>query len=410
VSDSINPQNAIKANSSLNVAAVWRRDLCNINKTRDNHLARYGEHFNYTLFVRTDRLINSNIGSFGAKIVRLKTLRFGFIGFWFSVLLSIRSLDKKLGLDAVILPIGEELLVPMVKLLLKRSKTKIILDLWDVPGLALEGTDKNLVKKIVRKLYLTLLPVCLKNADIVIAGVCPEPLLSLGVSESNLILSENGLVKEVFKPSTPASKCWEQLDTSNEECIKLLYQGFVHEARGTSAMLELVRDLRISESIDVRLLLVGPGDKGIGRVINEKAIQFGISGFVKYIGSVDSAEIPSIIAGADICLCPLEDREKFRWSYPVKIYEYMAMGKPVVASDLPGTRRVVGNDLAKNCLYDPVNEFSFKDMVKRLSVDSDLRNYVSLSSVDRMADKDWCRLVEKIADEIVTRMLFVNTR
>ena len=47
------------------------------------------------------------------------------------------------------------------------------------------------------------------------------------------------------------------------------------------------------------------------------------------------------MASARIGVSPLLDIPNYRWSLPTKILEYLAVGVPVVASDLPGTREVV---------------------------------------------------------------------
>ncbi|MGD2061408.1 MAG: glycosyltransferase, partial [Acidimicrobiia bacterium] len=52
-------------------------------------------------------------------------------------------------------------------------------------------------------------------------------------------------------------------------------------------------------------------------------------------------EAMAVLARASVGLCPLRDLPNYRSSQPTKILEYLAMGLPVVASDLPGTRSLV---------------------------------------------------------------------
>ncbi len=61
-------------------------------------------------------------------------------------------------------------------------------------------------------------------------------------------------------------------------------------------------------------------------------------------GWVPYEEIPSYISMADICLLPAYNNEVMRNIVPIKIYEYLVMRKPVIATKLPGIMKEFGND------------------------------------------------------------------
>jgi glycosyltransferase involved in cell wall biosynthesis len=56
---------------------------------------------------------------------------------------------------------------------------------------------------------------------------------------------------------------------------------------------------------------------------------------VHFVGRVDYERLPDFVAAFDVGLLPLRDNESTRRSFPMKFYEYMAAGKPIVAADLP---------------------------------------------------------------------------
>ncbi len=58
-------------------------------------------------------------------------------------------------------------------------------------------------------------------------------------------------------------------------------------------------------------------------------------------GPMPNPEAMGVLALCSVGLCPLRDLPNYRSSQPTKILEYLAMGLPVVASDLPGTRSLV---------------------------------------------------------------------
>lgn len=59
---------------------------------------------------------------------------------------------------------------------------------------------------------------------------------------------------------------------------------------------------------------------------------------VELLGEKPYADLPSYLHGFDACIMPFKDTELIRATHPVKIYEYLAAGKPVVATDMPELR------------------------------------------------------------------------
>lgn len=63
---------------------------------------------------------------------------------------------------------------------------------------------------------------------------------------------------------------------------------------------------------------------------------------LRFHGFVTPDRALEIAAGASLGLSPLLDTPNYRWSLPTKVLEYLAVGVPTLASDLPGTRTEVG--------------------------------------------------------------------
>jgi glycosyltransferase involved in cell wall biosynthesis len=79
-------------------------------------------------------------------------------------------------------------------------------------------------------------------------------------------------------------------------------------------------------------------------------------------------EIPGLVRSARIGFIALPDEEKFRRNLPRKLFEFMSLGRPVVVSDLPPIRRLVGD--AGCCLLVPPGDIAgYADAVQRLLSD-----------------------------------------
>jgi glycosyltransferase involved in cell wall biosynthesis len=81
-------------------------------------------------------------------------------------------------------------------------------------------------------------------------------------------------------------------------------------------------------------------------------------------------QIPGVLAETRFGLIPLPDTPKFRRNIPRKVFEFMAVGRPAVVSDLPPTRAVIGDE---DCclLVPPGDETAYADGLELLLADPD---------------------------------------
>lgn len=106
----------------------------------------------------------------------------------------------------------------------------------------------------------------------------------------------------------------------------VLYVGGLGPLRGLPLMLEAFPQVRVPGA---RLLLAGPGDPG--------ALPDG----VEHLGVVDHSEVPRLLERASVAWIPLRRHGNYDRAVPTKLVEAMAMGRPVVASDLPRMAAIV---------------------------------------------------------------------
>ncbi|WP_435317057.1 glycosyltransferase family 4 protein [Haloarchaeobius sp. TZWSO28] len=92
---------------------------------------------------------------------------------------------------------------------------------------------------------------------------------------------------------------------------------------------------------NARLLLVGAGPDPYESGLREAAEAAGVADRVTFTGWVDFDEFPSYMATCDVCLVPHADTPHTNTTVPHKLFQYMALGKPVLVTDLPPLQRVV---------------------------------------------------------------------
>ncbi len=115
----------------------------------------------------------------------------------------------------------------------------------------------------------------------------------------------------------------------------LFFMGWLYRFSGVREVAESLR----SAPPEVRLLVAGNGDDYPALQALRDA---GLQDRLTLTGRVSYDQIPGLLAAADVCLLPFHTVPATEFIVPIKLYEYMAAGRPVVASPLPGVRRDVG--------------------------------------------------------------------
>jgi glycosyltransferase involved in cell wall biosynthesis len=156
---------------------------------------------------------------------------------------------------------------------------------------------------------------------------------------------------------------------------------------------------RLHDAGDDRFGAVMIGD-GPERAAAEHAAK-GVPGIV-FTGAIPHTRLPPCLAAADIGVAPFDParhrplRLGFYWS-PLKIFEYMASGLPVVAPALPRLKRLIANGI-EGVLYDPKDPRDL-DRALRSLADPEVRARMGAAARARVVrDFSWdahCRLLDK---------------
>lgn len=117
--------------------------------------------------------------------------------------------------------------------------------------------------------------------------------------------------------------------TKQKDVFRVIYLGTINEQRGLMTMLEAL--CIVNDCVEVRLWLVGPADK------DDLAVAKKHKGwrYVDYIPKVEQETAFAYVSLSDVGLIVIRDLGDHKYTDPNKIYEYMAFGKPFIASNFP---------------------------------------------------------------------------
>jgi glycosyltransferase involved in cell wall biosynthesis/SAM-dependent methyltransferase len=116
--------------------------------------------------------------------------------------------------------------------------------------------------------------------------------------------------------------------TWNTQLRRVIYCGTIGMAQGLDTLIDAAAELKSAHQ-QFEFLLVGDGAERAE--LAEKARERGLAN-VRFVGRVDRERVPELIASADIAVLCLRDVPLFEDALPTKMLEYMAAGRPVVAS------------------------------------------------------------------------------
>ncbi|MGC9336062.1 MAG: glycosyltransferase, partial [Anaerolineae bacterium] len=146
----------------------------------------------------------------------------------------------------------------------------------------------------------------------------------------------SGFDEGVFAPAVDSAHARQQQGLDSK--FVLMFHGSLSPTRGLDAVIRSLRLLRDQGQQHLHLVLIGRGSARAD--LTELATDLGVADQILWIPPVPHVEIPAWIAAADLGLDPLPDHPWWHHQSPLKVYEYLAMGKPVLATDLPCHRRI----------------------------------------------------------------------
>jgi glycosyltransferase involved in cell wall biosynthesis len=198
-----------------------------------------------------------------------------------------------------------------------------IRDLW--PAIFVDlGVLRN--KRAIR--WLEKLELCLYRRAtrvVTVTEAFRRNLISRGVPEEKVHTIPNGADTEYWSPCDPSADLRQELGL--EGCFVVLYIG----AHGISHALNRVLDsaARLAGHEEIRFLFVGEGAEKEGLV--KRAEELRLKNVI-FHDPVDKRGVKRFYALADACLVPLRDIPLFDSFIPSKMFEIMAMARPIIGS------------------------------------------------------------------------------
>ena len=182
----------------------------------------------------------------------------------------------------------------------------------------------------------------LKNADrvIVINDKLKDFVVERGSNPERTQVEKAGVDFGRFNPDTDGNEIRERYGIEKDDFV-LFFVGWLYHFAGLKEIAIELAKIK-NENPKIKLLIVGDGDAfdDLQRIREE----YQLDNQVILAGKQPYEKVPAFIASSDICLLPAHNNEMMHDIVPIKLYEYMACGKPVITTRLPGVMREFGED------------------------------------------------------------------
>ncbi|MBP0445126.1 glycosyltransferase family 4 protein [Roseomonas sp. SSH11] len=225
-----------------------------------------------------------------------------------------------------------------------------------------------------------------------VTEVLAAQVAAAGVPQERIAVVPNGIHLDEFPEGAPRI-------AEGTKPLVLGFVGFVRDWHGLQHVIRALAGWNETPPLCLTVVGDGPAREGLERLAEE----LGISHRVRFTGLAGREEVPGLIAEFDIALQPAA----VPYASPLKIFEYMAAGRAIVAPDQPNIREVLEHGRTA-LLFNPGDPAALWAEVERLARDPQMRARLGTAARAEVEARDltWegnARRVAAMAEEEAAR-------
>jgi glycosyltransferase involved in cell wall biosynthesis len=202
-----------------------------------------------------------------------------------------------------------------------------------------------------------------------------------GVSPSDCLVAPDGVNMSPYETNSK-EEARNEVGIPMEEDV-VMYTGNLYPANGVSLLVD------VADQLDAEVYVVGGMEEDIRRIKSHSS-----ESNVTFTGFIKPPDIPSYQLAADVLVSTYTWNVRPRCS-PLKLFEYMAAGRPIVSSDIPVFREVLV-DGSNSLLFEPEDGDALVDAVNRILQNTEVGERLGRQARAEAEKYSWENRAERI--------------
>lgn len=243
---------------------------------------------------------------------------------------------------------------------------------------------------------------CMAEADFVttISFSMQKILIERGVEPEKVAVIPNAIDESKYLGKTFSPMPIPALEGAE---MVVGYISNMSRREGHQYLIRAIHQLRQRTGRDIRGLMVGNGPERNN--LERLAAELGISDVIAFPGEVDHSQINAYYKAIDLFVIPRIPDYAADWVTPLKPYEAMALERPIIVTDLPALKEIVGENEERGLVAKPADVESLVEQLQRYIDDPDMRQRKVITAREWVfAERTWSANAKRY-DAIYRRLM-----
>ena len=219
------------------------------------------------------------------------------------------------------------------------------------------------------------------DAVVAISDHIRDWYLEMGLDPTSVVTARDGVDLAAYSDLPEKSIARDRLGIESEATVAV-YTGHFFPWKGVDTLVEAAADL----PEDWRVFVVGGIEPDLGRIRDLARADERI----EVVGHLPARDAAVYLAAADVAVLPNSGAAEIsaRYTSPLKLFEYLASGRPVVATDVPAIREIVESGRSA-LLVDPDDPGALAAGIQLVASDANLREKIALGGLEIAHENSW---------------------